>query len=70
MPNGVKKVFVPYDRRLISHAPTNAASVVPIAMEVDCKSQLAVIAPEEIVWEEKNDARAKKDDTRIAGQTR
>jgi hypothetical protein len=63
MPSGVKKVFAPYDRWLISHAPAKAASVVPIAMEVDCKSQLAVIVPGEI-------ALAEKDDTRIAGQTR
>src|ERR1700692_4098419 len=38
MPSGVAKVLRPYDQRLISHAPANAASVVPMPIEPDSKS--------------------------------
>jgi hypothetical protein len=63
IPSGVENVFVPYDWRLISHDPAKAASVVPIAMDIDCNSKLSVIVPE-------GTALAQKDDTRIAGQMR
>src|SRR5208283_2902808 len=46
MRGAVANVLEPYDQRLISHAPTTAASVVPIAMAVGSRSKLADAAPE------------------------
>src|SRR3984957_19151583 len=48
MPRPAVNVLYPYDQRLISHAPANAASAVPRPMAPDSTSAVGVSAPEEI----------------------
>src|ERR1700691_942051 len=46
MPKGVSNVLRPFDQRLISHAPANAASSVPIPIKPSAKKERAAIALE------------------------